>query len=101
MNKAKTLTVCVAILGAGSLLLTGCKTATATTPEPAVMCSTCQTVWVRRPHTINQKITTYTTEKSMRCPDCTSAAANFFKTGKFEHTCKACGDNLQACEACK
>lgn len=37
----------------------------------------------------------------LACADCASAAENFFKTGKFEHACKTCGDSLTACPACK
>jgi hypothetical protein len=64
------------------------------------MCAKCETTWVRSPHTIN-KTTVYRRHKTMACTDCDSAAANFFKTGKFEHTCKTCGDSLSACPACK
>jgi hypothetical protein len=62
-----------------------------------VICTKCETVWVRRPETIN-KTTIYRTQKEMVCPDCTSAVAHFFKTGTFGHTCPRCGDNLKACE---
>lgn len=68
--------------------------------DQAVMCGKCQTVWVSTPHAIN-KVTVYRKVKTMACPDCESAAANFFKTGRFEHTCKACGDSLTPCPACK
>lgn len=59
--------------------------------EQALSCPKCQKTWVTRPHHTG-KVTTYRTEQSMECEDCTSAVANFFKTGKFEHTCKTCGE---------
>lgn len=62
----------------------------------AVHCAKCQTTWVRKPHTVG-KSTVYRTEKSMVCADCESAAANFFKTGKLEHTCKSCGGTPNHC----
>lgn len=37
----------------------------------------------------------------MECLDCKSAVANFFTTGKWQHTCATCGDNLSECTACK
>lgn len=61
--------------------------------EAAAMCSKCKMVWVRRPHQTG-KATVYRSEQAMQCPDCKSAAANFFTTGKWQHTCTACGDNL-------
>jgi len=66
----------------------------------AAICSKCKMVWVRRPHQTG-KVTVYRSEQAMQCPDCTSAVANFFTTGKWQHTCTACGDNLSACPACK
>jgi Zn-finger nucleic acid-binding protein len=64
--------------------------------EVAVTCPKCETTWVTRPDTVG-KMTVYRTEKKMSCEDCTSAVANFFKTGKFEHACKTCGE-LTACK---
>ena len=87
-------------------LMTGCTTTghkagmSMGADEPAVMCGKCQAVWVSRPHQIN-KVTVYRKVKTMQCPDCNSAAENFFKTGKFDHTCTACGDSLMACPSCK
>jgi hypothetical protein len=35
----------------------------------------------------------------MTCPECRTAAENFFATGKLEHACKTCGpDALKVCE---
>ncbi len=88
---------------AATALVSGCSTTGGTSSKeekPAVMCAKCETTWVRTPHTIN-KTTVYSRHKQMVCPDCASAAENFFKTGKLEHTCKTCGDSLSACPACK
>jgi hypothetical protein len=63
----------------------------------SVMCDKCKTTWVRTPQQ-HGKVTTYTSRKVMTCPDCKSAVANFFSTGKLEHTCTSCGGELQHCE---
>lgn len=91
---------------AAAVLVAGCASSgTKAGMEPGgdgevVMCSKCQSVWVTRPHQVG-KVTVYRREKVMECPDCDSAVMNFFKTGKFAHTCKTCGDNLAACPLCK
>ena len=100
MKSRITAIVLAATVAGGALVLAGCRTAGTTAEDEAVMCAKCQTVWVRRAHTIN-KTTTYRNEKSMQCPDCDLAVVNFFKTGKFEHTCKTCGDSMKACKACR
>lgn len=64
--------------------------------EMAASCPKCETTWVTRPDTVG-KVTVYRTEKKMKCEDCTSAVANFFKTGKLAHACKTCGD-INACK---
>ncbi len=61
--------------------------------EKAVMCDKCQTTWVNV-STTTGKMHSYHREKVMVCPDCTSAAENFFKTGKFEHTCSHCQGSM-------
>ena len=68
--------------------------------EQAVMCAKCQEVWVRRAE-LQNKTTVYRDVKVMECPDCKSAVANFFTTGKWQHTCKTCGENLAECTVCK
>jgi hypothetical protein len=70
--------------------------AAAKTDEAAVMCAKCEAVWVKDKIQVG-KITQYVSRKKMLCDDCKSAVENFFKTGKWEHTCKTCGD-LTACE---
>lgn len=80
-------------------LIAGCRTdssATTDAAEKAVSCAKCKIVWVQRPHQIG-RITEYRSEKSMSCPDCKSAAENFFKTGKLVHTCSQCGGEVKHC----
>jgi len=69
--------------------------------EKSVMCPKCKIVWVKRSEPNFKGMMTYRTVKSMECPDCRSAAANFFSTGKLEHTCKSCGGEMDACVLCK
>lgn len=66
--------------------------------DQSVLCAKCQTVWVRRSREYG-KATIYRNEQVMACPDCKSAVANFFATGKWRHTCTACGDQLSKCAA--
>ena len=94
-----------------SLLLAGCQTGGTATPAShtmtpgAVQCDKCQTTWVNTPGTTIQGgqggsgITGYSTQATMACPDCKSAAVNFFTTGNLMHDCKACAGNMKACEA--
>jgi ribosomal protein L37AE/L43A len=83
-----------------AVLVAGCssiqpKTSTeAEGKEPFVTCSKCQTVWVQRAHHLDKSTVEYRREKQLACPDCRSAVAAFFKTGKLAHTCKSCGGQL-------
>jgi|GEM_PF-1150167 len=85
------------------IALTGCQSTGGTSEAladgtDAVYCAKCETTWVRSPDTTaGGKSTVYRTDKSMVCADCDSAAANYFKTGKLEHTCKACGGKPSHC----
>ncbi len=92
-----------AIVTSTALVAAGCqsnKPATAdATPGEAVMCAKCQTTWVKLPRTEKGRVVAYTTRKGMVCPDCKSAAENFFATGKMENTCATCGPD--AMEVCK
>jgi len=91
-------------LGAG-LVLGGCTAnGGAKAPAPvasgqAVNCSKCQVTWVKVPDTAKGRVVGYTNRKSMVCPDCKDAVANFFATGNLQHTCKTCGDSMDICEA--
>lgn len=87
---------------AAGILLAGCKTAPAThTLAPnAVQCDTCKVTWVKVPQYRGKAgIVGYSSFKQMECPDCRNAVQNFFETGKFEHTCKACGGNMTICQS--
>ncbi len=74
--------------------------------DSVIMCAKCKTVWVNAPVTVGGSsgkggVTIYRQEKSMKCADCDSAVATFFKTGKLQHECKACGSELTHCKAHK
>lgn len=91
----------LSLLVPAALLLAGCQSTGSheTTGEPkAVMCDKCKTVWVQQPGGDPHKPWTIRTGKAMVCPDCKSAVSNLFATGKMEHTCKACGSDLQRCD---
>src|SRR3954471_19686993 len=94
------------LIGTGLLatvLVAGCQSsppATATDHSGhALNCDKCKVTYVRVPDTAKGRVVGYTTRKEMECPDCKNAAANFFATGKFEHTCKTCGDSMEVCDA--
>ncbi|HSI32727.1 MAG TPA: hypothetical protein VK986_03975 [Tepidisphaeraceae bacterium] len=87
----------------GAALLAGCQDTgvardpAGPMPEKGVMCSKCQITYLESPLAKGSPFK-YTTEK-MECPDCKSAVANFFATGKLEHACKTCGpDALKICD---
>lgn len=94
-----------AIVALSSLLL-GCQSNSAnntmasdTTQSKAVTCSKCRVTWVKLPRRGKGRVVSYTTRKSMECPDCRSIAENFFTRGKLEHTCSTCGpDALEVCK---
>jgi len=69
------------------------------TPQ-GVTCTKCQVTWVKVP-TNNGKgrIVGYTWAKRDTCPDCMDAVTSFFNSGKFQHTCRTCGDTMEICEA--
>ena len=93
------------VFGAAALFAAGCQdmgghashTDGAAVSDKAVMCSKCQVIYFQEPAGKGSPLK-YQTSK-MECPDCKSAAASYFATGKLEHTCKTCGPNaLQECE---
>jgi hypothetical protein len=94
----------VAVLSA--LALAGCQSTSTAQAGPAaathaVMCSKCQAAWVNTPTRDGRgRIVGYAARREMVCPDCRSAVANFFATGKLEHACKSCGGDMQVCELC-
>ena len=104
----KRLSLAAFVLGAG-LVAAGCQAngaaRSAGSAGPAtqgVACSRCQVTWVKQPVTAgggkDWRVLGYTSRKSHECPDCRDAVSNFFTTGKLEHTCKTCGDAMEACE---
>jgi hypothetical protein len=91
------------ILGLASLM-TSCQTAPADATS-AVTCDKCKSVWVQRPVPLGPwgKSHSYYAlrapvyAKVMDCPECESAVATFFKTGKLQHRCSHCGGVLVHC----
>jgi hypothetical protein len=68
--------------------------------DDAVVCTRCQAVWVREPSYGHRgRLLRYQWALRDTCPDCKDAVASFFATGRFQHTCKTCGDTLQICKA--
>jgi hypothetical protein len=105
MFRFSKLSLAALTVGAG-LLVAGCAAdnkppqSTLAPSTQGVTCTKCQVTWVKVP-TDNGKgrIVGYTSRKEMVCPDCKDAVTNFFTTGKFQHTCKTCGDSMEICEA--
>ena len=94
-------------VGAG-LFATGCASAPAPAqssldaPRQAITCTKCQVTWVNLPTGAGGgqgRYTAYTWSKKDVCPDCMDAVTSFFNAGKFQHTCKTCGDTMEVCEA--
>ena len=106
MLRFSKLAVAALTLGAG-FFVAGCQTGGAQTPAShemasnAMQCDKCQIAYVKTPSTAGGKqgaITQYNFVRHDACPDCKGAVATFFDTGKLEHSCKACGGNMAACE---
>ena len=76
-------------------------TGATTAGTEAVMCDKCKTVWVSKPTTLGSPgrtpVTVLRNSKTMTCPDCELAIANFWKTGQMKHTCSHCGGTLAHC----
>jgi uncharacterized UBP type Zn finger protein len=94
------------LLSAGSVLAAGCQAdkkadhAMGAPAGQAVTCDKCKVTWVKvADKTDKGRIVSYSSKKSMECPDCKTAVENFFATGKLEHTCKTCGSDLTICES--
>ena len=66
--------------------------------KPAVACPKCEVTWVKTAiYGKAGRVVGYVTHKQDTCPDCRAAITNFVNTGKFQHTCKACGDTMTDC----
>jgi len=108
MSRISKLVVAGFALSAG-LFAAGCQTdnkpaeSSLAPSTEGVMCEKCKTTWVKVPVTqsgrISGPVVGYTARSQHTCPDCKTAAENFFTTGKLAHSCKTCGDNLKVCEA--
>jgi len=73
---------------------------TGTPSSDAIACDKCKVTFVKVPVDGGKgRIVGYTSRKQMVCPDCKGAVENMFATGKFEHTCTACGGNMSGCAA--
>jgi hypothetical protein len=91
---------------AATLFAAGCQSGaqpqssatTAPAAASAVTCSKCEITWVKSPETQKGRVVGYSTKPTMECPDCRSAAENFFASGNLQHTCKSCGETMQGCE---
>ena len=105
MKSVNKLTAWVA-LGTAGILLGGCHqsgrapaTSEAASAQ-AITCAKCKVTYVRVPaHRGKSRAIGYRSAKRMDCPECRTAAENFFSTGKFQHRCKICGDSMEICEA--
>jgi hypothetical protein len=108
MSRAKQFGILAGLLGSG-LLVAGCQAsggrsseATAAPPSTqAVTCDKCKVTYVQVPAVATKGapgLVGYRSVRHHECPDCKSAAANFFATGKFQHTCKTCGDTMELCQ---
>ena len=57
----------------------------------AMMCPTCETVWVPRLTGQGTKIQRMVSEKNMTCPECDAMAAAYIEDGKMVlHDCPTC-----------
>ena len=92
------------LLVAGGLVLAAlpmvaCQTGKNGAASSAVMCDKCKTVWVKTSESnASGKGRTFRNVKTMKCDECESALATFFKTGELKHSCTACGGTLSHCE---
>jgi len=103
MSGLKKLFVGTFVVG-GTLLVAGCQEQAPpshTMAATAARCDKCNVTWVQEPNTAGGKqgaVTTYNWAKKDACPDCKNAVDTFFATGNLQHSCKACGGNMTACE---
>lgn len=63
-----------------------------------VVCPKCEMVWIETLDMNDPYMTTMISEEVMRCPDCESAIAHFFRTGELRHYCDSCEATLWYCE---
>ena len=96
MNKVLAIIMTAGMLGSAGLAARAEEPAADKGEGKAVFCPKCEAVWVMEPRVVG-KTTVYVKTKKV-CEECTTAVANYFKTGKFGHTCTKCGD-MTACSA--
>ncbi len=91
----------LSLIALSALAMFGCQSKepsqAASAESTAIKCDKCKTVWVSTPQQQGKFISISTT-KSMQCPECKTAAANFFETGKLAHACSACGGQIDKCD---
>lgn len=90
------------LMGLAAVTLAACQTTpsgSAMGSSKAVKCSKCEVTYVNVP-TVSDKNRAigYQTKGKMECPECKTAAENFFATGKLGHSCTHCGTTLETCE---
>jgi ribosomal protein S27E len=89
----------VGAVALAAIPMVACQTAKSGDASSAVMCDKCKTVWVKTSApNAGGKGQTFRNVKTMKCDDCESALATFFKTGELKHTCATCGGTLSHCE---
>jgi len=97
--------VIASLFTASALFVAGCQStptqaANESASKEALTCDKCKTTYVKVPVTGGKtRVVGYRSEKRMECPDCKTAAENFFATGNWQHTCKTCGDAIEVCKA--
>lgn len=86
-------------VGSGCTATQPASAASADAVPAAVACERCETTWVKVPlRGKGTRVVGYSTRKEMACPDCTSAAENFFAGRGLRHTCSTCGpDAVKVC----
>jgi hypothetical protein len=94
--KTKLIPSLIALIAIASL--SSCQTvSTGGAPKEALTCPKCKMVAFERVGTIHKEVTILRGE-TMSCPDCESAARNYFTKGiSLNHTCKTCGVAMVKC----
>ena len=66
----------------------------------AVSCTKCQATYVKVPGSDPKgHFLGYTSRTRMECPDCKTAAQNFFATGQLRHACTHCDGTMEVCDS--
>lgn len=90
------------VVALSALALAGCQTTPHTAgpvSSKAVKCNKCEITYVSVPETGSKnRVIGYKNSAKMECPECRTAAQNFFDTGKLVHTCTSCAGTMETCE---